>query len=70
MYYDPGFCGGGCQVCNYVSSLCLVGCDVSSIQAAGTHSGDNRVVYGECFMGSSVSARDVGILSSASMSSM
>ena len=56
-------------MCNYVSSLCLVGCDVSSAQVAGTHSGDNCVVYGECFMGSSVSARDVGILSNVSMSS-
>lgn len=69
MCYNPGFFGGGCQVCNYVASLCLVGCDVSSAQAAGTHSGDNCVFYGECFMGSSVSARNTGILGSASMSS-
>lgn len=69
MCYDPGFFGRGCQVCNYVASLCLVRCDVSSAQAAGTHSGDNCVFYGECFMGSSVSSRNIGILGSASRSS-
>lgn len=70
MCYDPRSYGGGCQVWSHDSSLCLGWCDVSSAQAAGIHSVDNCVVYGEYFMGSSVSARDVGVLSSASRSSI